>query len=71
MTFKLLLTHDGRKMGKTESRRTVARSRQDHALRLLPVLAETWTTQDVEKCLALLTFLPMDEVRRLGALQGC
>ena len=26
--------------------------------------------QDVEKCLALLTFLPMDEVRRLGALQG-
>ena len=26
--------------------------------------------QDVEKCLALLTFLPMDEVRRLGALPG-
>ena len=26
--------------------------------------------KDVEKCLALLTFLPMDEVRRLGALQG-
>ncbi len=25
---------------------------------------------DVEKCLALLTFLPMDEVRRLGALKG-
>ncbi len=25
---------------------------------------------DVEKCLSLLTFLPMDEVRRLGALQG-
>ena len=25
---------------------------------------------DVEKCLGLLTFLPMDEVRRLGALQG-
>ena len=24
---------------------------------------------DVERCLALLTFLPMDEVRRLGALQ--
>lgn len=27
--------------------------------------------KDVEKCLGLLTFLPMDEVRRLGALQGC
>ena len=26
--------------------------------------------QDVEKCLALLTFLPMDEVRRLGSLPG-
>ena len=25
--------------------------------------------KDVEKCLALLTFLPMDEVRRLGALK--
>jgi len=25
---------------------------------------------DVEKCLALLTFLPMEEVRRLGSLQG-
>jgi tyrosyl-tRNA synthetase len=25
---------------------------------------------DVENCLALLTFLPMDEVRRLGALEG-
>ncbi|HIS96001.1 MAG TPA: tyrosine--tRNA ligase, partial [Candidatus Ventricola gallistercoris] len=25
--------------------------------------------QDVEKCLGLLTFLPMDEVRRLGALR--
>lgn len=25
---------------------------------------------DVEKCLALLTFLPMEEVRRLGALPG-
>ena len=25
---------------------------------------------DVEKCLALLTFVPMDEVRRLGSLEG-
>ena len=28
-----------------------------------------WTIADVEKCLGLLTFLPMDEVRRLGALK--
>ena len=69
MTFKLLLTHDGRKMGKTEA----------GALWLDPVKTtpyafyQYWRNvddQDVEKCLALLTFLPMDEVRRLGALQG-
>ncbi len=68
-TFQLLLTHDGRKMGKTEA----------GALWLDPVKTtpyafyQYWRNvddQDVEKCLALLTFLPMDEVRRLGALQG-
>lgn len=68
-TFQLLLTHDGRKMGKTEA----------GALWLDPVKTtpfqfyQYWRNvddKDVEKCLALLTFLPMDEVRRLGALQG-
>ena len=67
VTFKLLLTHDGRKMGKTEA----------GALWLDPKKTspydfyQYWRNvddQDVEKCLALLTFLPMDEVRRLGAL---
>ena len=69
VTFKLLLTHDGRKMGKTEA----------GALSLDPKktspydFSQSWRNvddQDVDKCLALLTFLPMDEVRRLGALQG-
>ena len=68
-TFQLLLTHDGRKMGKTES----------GALWLDPEKTSPYNfyqywrnvdDKDVEKCLALLTFLPMDEVRRLGALQG-
>lgn len=68
-TFKLLLTHDGRKMGKTER----------GALWLDPELCspyefyQYWRNvddADVEKTLALLTFLPMDEVRRLGALKG-
>ena len=68
-TFQLLLTHDGRKMGKTEA----------GALWLDPEKTSPWSfyqywrnvdDKDVEKCLALLTFLPMDEVRRLGALQG-
>ena len=68
-TFQLLLTHDGRKMGKTEA----------GALWLDPKKTTPYTfyqywrnidDKDVEKCLALLTFLPMDVVRRLGALQG-
>lgn len=67
-TFQLLLTHDGRKMGKTEA----------GALWLDPdkttpyQFYQYWRNvddKDVEKCLALLTFLPMDEVRRLGALK--
>ena len=67
-TFQLLLTHDGKKMGKTEA----------GALWLDPEKTtpyqfyQYWRNvddKDVEKCLALLTFLPMDEVRRLGALK--
>ena len=68
-TFQLLLTHDGRKMGKTEA----------GALWLDPAKTtpyqfyQYWRNvddKDVEKCLALLTFLPMDEVHRLGSLEG-
>ena len=67
-TFQLLLTHDGRKMGKTEA----------GALWLDPLKTspyhfyQYWRNvddKDVEKCLALLTFLPMDEVHRLGSLR--
>lgn len=69
LTFKLLLTHDGRKMGKTEK----------GALWLDPKRTSPYDfyqyfrnvdDQDVEKCLSLLTFLPMDEVRRLASLEG-
>ena len=69
LTFKLLLTHEGKKMGKTEK----------GALWLDPEKTtpyefyQYWRNvddADVEKCLGLLTFLPMDEVRRLGALEG-
>ena len=68
-TFQLLLTHDGRKMGKTE-----AGALWLDANRVSPYdFFQYWRNvddQDVQKCLALLTFLPMDEVRRLGSLQG-
>ena len=67
-TFQLLLTHDGRKMGKTE-----AGALWLDASKTTPYqFYQYWRNvddKDVEKCLALLTFLPMDEVRRLGALR--
>ena len=67
-TFQLLLTHDGRKMGKTE-----AGALWLDTLKTSPYhFYQYWRNvddKDVEKCLALLTFLPMDEVRRLGALK--
>jgi len=68
LTCKLLLTGDGMKMGKTLK----------GALWLDPAKTtpyefyQYWRNVDdseVENCLALLTFLPMDEVRRLGGLR--
>lgn len=69
MTCTLLTNSEGKKMGKTAK----------GALWLDPEKTtphefyQYWRNvddADVEKCLALLTFLPMDEVRRLGALEG-
>lgn len=68
MTFALLTNSEGKKMGKTEK----------GALWLDPEKTspydfyQYWRNvddADVKKCLALLTFLPMDEVRRLGSLK--
>ena len=68
MTCTLLTNSEGKKMGKTAK----------GALWLDPKKTtpyefyQYWRNvddQDVENCLALLTFLPMDEVRRLGALK--
>ena len=69
MTFQLLTNSEGEKMGKTVG----------GAVWLDPdkttpyEFYQYWRNvgdKDVEKCLALLTFLPMEEVRRLGALEG-
>ncbi|EJO5348069.1 tyrosine--tRNA ligase [Clostridium botulinum] len=69
MTFTLLTNSEGKKMGKTES----------GALWLDPEKTSPYdfyqywrnvADADVEKCLRLLTFLPMDEVRRLSSLEG-
>ena len=69
MTCTLLTNSQGQKMGKTVG----------GALWLDPEKTspydfyQYWRNvddADVEKCLSLLTFVPMDEVRRLGALEG-
>ena len=69
MTCTLLTNSEGKKMGKTAK----------GALWLDPEKTtphefyQYWRNiadEDVEKCLSLLTFIPMDEVRRLGALEG-
>ena len=69
MTFSLLTTSEGKKMGKT----------QKGALWLSPERTSPYefyqywrnvADADVEKCLRMLTFLPMSEVKRLSSLEG-
>ncbi len=69
MTFTLLTTSEGRKMGKTESGAIWLDSEKTSPYDFY----QYWRNvddDDVEKCLLLLTFLPIEEVRRLGALEG-
>jgi tyrosyl-tRNA synthetase len=68
-TFKLLMNHEGKKMGKTEKGALWL----DANLCTPYDFYQYWRNvddADVEKCLSLLTFLPMDEVKRLSALEG-
>ncbi len=69
MTFSLLTNSEGQKMGKTAK----------GALWLSPEKTSPYeffqywrnvADADVNKCLRMLTFLPMDEVNRLSALEG-
>ena len=69
MTFKLLATAEGKKMGKTESGTIWLDPEKTSPYEFYQYLRNT-DDRDVEKFLALLTFLPMDEVRKLGALEG-
>lgn len=69
MTFNLLTTSDGKKMGKTMAGALWLDRDKTSPYEFY----QYWRNVEdasVEKCLALLTFLPMDEVRRLGALEG-
>jgi len=68
-TFKLLMNHEGKKMGKTEKGALWL----DAGLCSPYDFYQYWRNvddADVEKCLSLLTFLPMDEVKRLSKLEG-
>ncbi|WP_409227983.1 tyrosine--tRNA ligase [Gudongella sp. SC589] len=69
MTFKLLTTAAGTKMGKTEKGTIWMDKEKTSPYELFQYLRNV-DDRDVEKFLALLTFLPMDEVRRLGSLEG-
>ncbi|MDI3534493.1 MAG: tyrosyl-tRNA synthetase [Thermosediminibacterales bacterium] len=69
LTFKLLTTSEGKKMGKTESGAVWLDPEKTSPYDFY----QYWRNvddRDVEKCLALLTFLPMDEIKKLGSLEG-
>ena len=69
LTFKLLTTSDGVKMGKTQKGAVWLDPKKTTPYEFY----QYWRNvddNDVEKCLSLLTFLPMDEIRALGALEG-
>lgn len=69
MTFKLLSTAAGIKMGKTEAGTIWLDPEKTPPYELYQYMRNV-DDRDVEKFLALLTFLPMEEVKRLGALEG-
>ncbi len=69
LTLTLLTTSDGRKMGKTEKGALWLDGEKTSPYEFYQYWRNV-ADADVEKCLSLLTFLPMDEVRRLGALEG-
>ncbi|MBE6032221.1 MAG: tyrosine--tRNA ligase [Clostridiales bacterium] len=68
MTFSLLTTSEGKKMGKTQKGALWL-----NAAKTSPYdFYQYWRNvedADVNKCLRMLTFLPMDEVNRLSALK--
>ncbi|NLW46528.1 MAG: tyrosine--tRNA ligase [Firmicutes bacterium] len=68
LTFPLLTTSSGKKMGKTEAGAVWLDPEKTSPFDFYQYWRNT-EDQDVEKFLRLYTFLPMDEVRRLGALK--
>ncbi len=69
MTFTLLTNSEGKKMGKTESGALWLDAEKTSPYEFYQYWRNV-ADADVEKCLRLITFLPMDEVRRLSSLEG-
>ncbi len=69
LTFKLLVNSEGNKMGKTQSGAVWL----DPSKTTPYDFYQYWRNvddRDVKNCLSLLTFIPMDEVNRLGSMEG-
>jgi tyrosyl-tRNA synthetase len=69
ITFPLIMTADGRKMGKTEKGAVWLDATRTSAYEYYQFWINT-DDRDVRRFLALFTFLPMEEVDEYGKLQG-
>jgi len=69
VTIALLTNSQGQKMGKTVSGALWLDKEKTSPYDFYQYFRNV-DDADAQKCLALLTFLPMDEVRRLGSLEG-
>ena len=69
MTFSLLTNSEGNKMGKTEKGALWLRADKTSPYEFFQYWRNV-ADQDVNKCLRMLTFLPMEEVNRLSSLEG-
>jgi len=68
MTFALLTTSEGKKMGKSEKGAIWLDPNKTSPFEFFQYFRNV-ADADVKKCLSLLTFLPMDEVNRLSSLE--
>lgn len=69
LTFKLLTTAEGKKMGKTEKGALWLNPERTSPYEFYQYWRNIGDTE-VEKVLSLLTYLPMEEVKRLSSLEG-
>ncbi|MCQ2551640.1 MAG: tyrosine--tRNA ligase [Clostridia bacterium] len=69
MTFSLLTNSEGKKMGKTAKGALWLNAEKTSPYEFYQYWRNVGDA-DVNKCLRMLTFLPMDEVERLSALEG-